>query len=224
MLRQTRERARALTGYRCAGSAHHDDAGRVRQHRHYSRLSAEVSEESKRWAEPLRQLLLEIKREVEEVRAEGGERPAAERLSALTFCYEQLVGEGLKANPPPEAKEQVKKQARNLLLRLQRRQAEVLKFMTDFRVPFDNNQAERDLRMVKLRQKTSGCFRTAQGATNFCRIRSYLSSVRKQGKPVLKALQRACQSRSGIHSLCSFSDTAPATQRCAQPPTDALRP
>jgi transposase len=156
---------------------------------------AELSEESKKWAEPLCKLLVEIKREVEEVRERGGERLDDERQVALTACYEELVGEGIKANPPPEGKEPMLKQARNLLLRLQRRQQEVLLFMRDFTVPFDNNQAERDLRMVKLRQKTSGCFRTAQGAAHFCRIRSYLSSVRKQGKPVLKALQRACQER-----------------------------
>ena len=155
----------------------------------------ELSEQSKKWAEPLLKLLLELKREVDEVREEGRERLDEQRQTALTRRYEQLVAEGLKANPPPEAKDQVKKQARNLLLRLERRQQEVLLFMRDFRVPFDNNQAERDLRMVKLRQKTSGCFRTQQGAAHFCRIRSYLSSVRKQGKPVLKALQRACQSR-----------------------------
>ena len=146
-------------------------------------------------AEPLLKLLLEIKQEVARVREDGGERLDDERRVSLTLRYEQLVGEGLKANPPPEANELVKQQACNLLLRLERRQEEVLLFMRDFRVPFDNNQAERDLRMVKLRHKTSECFRTAQGATNFCRIRSYLSSVRKQGQPVLKALQRACQSR-----------------------------
>lgn len=101
---------------------------------------AELSAEHKRWAEPLLKLLLEIKREVAEVRAEGGERLAAERLSALTLCYERLVDEGLKANPPPAGTEPVKKLARNLLLRLQRHQEEVLKFMTDFAVPFDNNQ------------------------------------------------------------------------------------
>jgi transposase len=156
---------------------------------------AELSEQSKRWAEPLLKLLLEIKQEVARVRAEGGERLAEERRVSLTLRYQQLVDAGLKANPPPEAKDQVKKQARNLLLRLHRRREEVLLFMRDFTVPFDNNQAERDLRMVKLRQKSSGCFRTAQGAAHFCRIRSYLSSVRKQEKPVLKALQRACQHR-----------------------------
>jgi transposase len=154
----------------------------------------ELSEESKRWAEPLCKLLLVIKREVEGVRAEGGER-LDERREALTAGYAQLVGEGIKANPPPEGKEPLLKQARNLLLRLQRREEEVLKFMTDFRIPFDNNQAERDLRMVKLRQNVSGCFRTERGAANFCRLRSSLSSIRKQGQPVLKALQRACQQR-----------------------------
>ena len=77
-----------------------------------------------------------------------------------------------------------------LIKRLRECRAEVLRFMTDLTVPFDNNGSERDLRMVKLAQKTSGCFRTTTGAERFCRIRSYLSSARKQSQPLLIALER----------------------------------
>ena len=67
-------------------------------------------------------------------------------------------------------------------------EGDVLRFMHDFRVPFDNNQAERDLRMAKVQQKVSGCFRSQQGAEAFCRIRGYISSLRKQALHVFSAL------------------------------------
>jgi transposase len=153
----------------------------------------EVTAQTKVWATPLKELLLEMKGAVERVREEGGKRLAKEELSSLTASYDQLVAEGQKAQPPPGVPELVCKQARNLLLRLERRRAEVLLFLSDFTIPFDNNQAERDLRMIKLQQKTSGCFRSEEGVRWFCRIRSYVSTIRKQGKEVHGALEWACR-------------------------------
>jgi transposase len=154
---------------------------------------SELEEEHKRWAEPLRRLLLEMKEEVDGAREQGRDRLTDKRVALLTTGYERVVRQGLEANPVPDAADLVGRQARNLVLRLERRQEEVLRFITDFAVPFDNNQAERDLRMIKLRQKISGGFRSADGARQFCRIRGYISTMSKQGKGVLPVLEKACR-------------------------------
>jgi transposase len=155
----------------------------------------EVAAQTKAWATPLKELLLEMKAVVERERAGNGTRLGPQVLAELSTRYDRLVAEGQRAQPPPELPEQVRKQARNLLLRFERRREEVLRFLSDFAVAFDNNQAERDLRMVKLQQKTSGCFRSEEGARRFCRIRSYLSTMRKQGRPVMQALAGPCRGR-----------------------------
>jgi transposase len=85
--------------------------------------------------------------------------------------------------------------AANLLNRFIKSKAEVLRFMTDFAVPFDNNGSERDLRMLKLQQKIAGCFRTTEGVITFCRVRSYLASARKQGKGLLTAIEHALKGK-----------------------------
>jgi transposase len=153
----------------------------------------ELSAETKTWAAPLKALLLEMKGAVERVRNEGGKSLSENQLATLTASYDRLVADGQQAQPPSGVPAQVMKQARNLLLRFERRREEVLLFLTDLAVPFENNQAERDLRMVKLQQKTSGCFRSTEGARRFCRIRSYVSTARKQGRGVLESLTGACR-------------------------------
>lgn len=79
----------------------------------------------------------------------------------------------------------------NLLRRLRDKREEVLRFFDDLSVSFDNNQAERDLRMIKVQQKVSGCFRSKSGAERFCTISSFISTVRKQGIGVMQSLKSA---------------------------------
>jgi transposase len=142
------------------------------------------------WAASLAGVL----REMKVARAEGEGRLSEARLRALGQRYDALVAEGYDANPPP-AEPAVKKRgrrkqsrARNLLDRLQQKRHEVLAFLYDPKVPFDNNLAERDIRMMKVQQKISGCFR-AEGATYFCRIRGYISTLRKQRMNVLEGME-----------------------------------
>ena len=99
-------------------------------------------------------------------------------------------GDGPASGHPARRGCRPQTKAQNLLDRLTTYRAAVLAFVYDLRVPFDNNQAERDLRMLKVQQKISGGFRTATGAAAFARIRGYVSTLRKQGLPVLAALER----------------------------------
>ena len=149
------------------------------------------------WAQDMMALLLEAKAAVEATptNALGGQ---SKRRRTLESRYDAILAQGLAANPspPPPAASAPKKRGRpkqskpkNLLDRLRDYKPQVLAFVTNPLVPFDNNQGERDIRMTKVRQKISGTFRPQHGAQSFCRIRGYISTVRKHHLNVMQALQ-----------------------------------
>jgi transposase len=160
---------------------------------HLRELTFVEEEHEQGWAGEMKALLMEIEEAVREEAARGGGRLASETTGDFERRYQRVLKAGLAANPPPErtGKRGRPKQSKgkNLVDRLDKHREAVLRFMRDFGVPFDNNLAERDLRMIKVRQKISGCFRTEEGAGAFLRIRGYISTVRKQGENVLAALE-----------------------------------
>jgi transposase len=161
----------------------------------------ETDPEQRFWIRALAKLLLKIKATADLTRTQKEETIDKVKQRGWVRRYEQLVKKAARLNPPlprrkrvsgaPKKKRITQPTASNLAERLQRRRDEVLRFMIDLSVPFDNNGSERDLRMIKLQQKISGCFRTQDGARHFCRVRSYLSTARKQGHSLLYALERA---------------------------------
>jgi len=159
---------------------------------HLRELEWAWEKEGQQWALDLSKLLKEMNKAAEEA---GGclDPPEAEEFRQR---YRNLIQDAEKECPPPDIEKRKGKRgriprskSRNLLERLRDHESEVLRFMTDKRVPFSNNLAENDVRMTKVQQKISGCFRSWQGAEMFCRIRSYISTCRKHNVSATVALR-----------------------------------
>jgi transposase len=159
---------------------------------HHLRELIAAEEQGQAWALAMGCLLLDTKDAVDQVEAAGRERLSRKALAELHASYRDIITLGYEENPglagQQDRRQPKRTKAQNLLLRLDQREREVLHFAHNFRVPFDNNLCERDLRMVKLQQKISGCWRTTHGAERFLAIRSYLSTARKQGQRPIDVL------------------------------------
>ena len=162
-----------------------------------------AEEHAQAWAGEMRDLLLGMHQAAQQWRALAScsyrLRSTRSGSRNITPCWPRAMRPNRRRrNPPPPTSGEPRgrcrrgrpKQspAKNLLDALLGQAERVLGFLSDLRVPFTNNQAERDLRMAKVQQKISGTFRSAAGATAFCRLRSYLSTMRKQGHNMLDAL------------------------------------
>ncbi len=154
-------------------------------------------EKNQEWADKMSHLLLEMNEFVQEQK-EKTDKLTEEQKEPWIERYHQIVAEGKKTNPQvntPEKKPKrgrVKKsKAQNMLDRLEKFESYILAFFHDFKVPFTNNRAEQDLRMIKVKQNISGGFRTFDGSRYFARTRSYISSARKNSFDILKATRYA---------------------------------
>lgn len=166
---------------------------------HLRELERAWEQDQQQWAKQTQALLLEINKAVDEA---GGVLNTPE-AKAFRERYRQLLKEAQTECPPPDESQRKKGQrgrlkrskSRNLLERLIQFEEDVLRFMVELDVPFTNNQGERDLRMSKVQQKISGCFRSELGAKIFSRIRSYLSTCQKNGVSSEEALRLLYEGR-----------------------------
>ena len=159
---------------------------------HLRELERAWEQDKQEWARDMRDLLLQINQAVDDA---GGQLEPGESRN-YRQKYRDLLDRAQNECPPPDESKRTNKRgrtkrskARNLLERLMDYETETLRFMDDPQVPFTNNQGENDIRMTKVQQKISGCFRSTEGAAIFCRIRSYLSTCRKHGMRATEALR-----------------------------------
>jgi transposase len=158
---------------------------------HLRELTRAWEQDGQKWAQQMKNFLETINRKVHE----AGGMLDAETSEKYRRKYRKILEEAEIECPPPDRPDIKKKRgrikrtkSRNLLERLRDYENDVLRFMENERVPFTNNMGENDIRMTKVQQKISGCFRSMEGALIFCRIRSFLSTCRKQGIKASHAL------------------------------------
>ncbi len=150
---------------------------------HLRELERAHEQDGQKWASLMQDLLIKINEVVDK---NSGRALSANKVTVFKVKYRKILKDGESECPFTKEKtgkrgRQKKSKSRNLLERLQDFESDTLRFMTTKDVPFTNNRGENDLRMTKVQQKISGCFRSMDGAKSFCRIRGFLSTCRKNG-------------------------------------------
>ncbi len=158
---------------------------------HLRELKALITYDKEEWAKKMYNLL----QKAVHIKNENGGKITHNTQELVSTFFDKYIQKGLlyhNSLPPPPRKSErgrpKKRTGHNLLLRLKKHKKAVLAFLEDKKIPFTNNQAERDLRMMKVKQKISGGFRTMCGAEIFCKIRSFISTIKKQGLNVLEEI------------------------------------
>lgn len=144
--------------------------------------AAEITTQ-KLWADAMAGLLVDAKRRCDAARAASRAGLPARQRSHIRAGYDAIVVDALAANPEPDGRKRTRAEriGYNLAVAFRDHKHEILRFVDDLTVPFDNNQSERDLRMARLQTKISGCFRSERGAQSFATVRSYIETGRKHG-------------------------------------------
>ena len=149
-----------------------------------------------KWASEFAELLLKMKRSKERAIEQGKDALGSSTLKKYSECYDEIIKLAYEENPVPEKKPGKRGKPKrgkilSLIDRLFKYKGEVCLFLNDLSVPFDNNQAERDIRNVKIKTKVSGFFKTFEGANNYLKIMSFVGTAKKLGKSAYEAVRFA---------------------------------
>jgi transposase len=175
-------------------------------HAHHLRdLTFCIEAENSHWAAQMKALLTRIHQSVEQQRLKGETTLSIEAFAKYHQAYWKVMEEGAVEHPRPMRQDLpgrvAKSKSRNLWERFYEYASEMLRFACDFSIPFTNNVAEQAVRMMRVKQKISGCFRSTHGAENFARIRSYIDTLRKQGLPIVEHLKKAMTAQAWMPML-----------------------
>jgi transposase len=160
-------------------------------------LNGITEKENVLWSEDMHRLLINMNIAVHKAKDSNKKALTRAQIQKFTLNYEKIIKSAKSYYPPPNETLQKTRgrpkheKGKNLLDRLSKYQIEHLRFVNDFKVPFTNNLAERDLRMIKVKEKISGSFASFKGGEIFCRIRSYISTLKKNNISVLQGLSDA---------------------------------